>query len=393
MHDVIVIGGGISGMSFAHYCAEAGLETLVLERGERAGGCVQSWRQADGFWAELGAHTCYNSYTALLAILEKRGALDRVRARAKVPFRLLVGDEVRSIGKELHVFELLRSVPRIFGSHKAGKTVREYYGRIVGKRNYDRVFGPLFAAVPSQPADDFPADMMFKKRTRRKDVLRSFTLEGGLSTLIEVMAATPKVTVRTGTTVTGIARSDRGFAVQLAAAGSEPARFVALAAPPDTAASLVREVSPAAAQALARIQVTAIDTLGVVVPRERARIAPFAGIIPLDGRFFSVVSRDTVPDDRHRGFAFHARPGTAEDERLGLASALLGLERTGFEHTTRREVVLPSPRLGHPEIASAVDAAVAPLPLFVTGNYFGGLSLEDCVLRSRAEVERLLKMR
>ena len=37
--DAIVIGAGISGLSFASYAAAAGLRTLVIERTGRVGGC------------------------------------------------------------------------------------------------------------------------------------------------------------------------------------------------------------------------------------------------------------------------------------------------------------------------------------------------------------------
>ena len=50
---------------------------------------------------------------------------------------------------------------------------------------------------------------------------------------------------------------------------------------------------------------------------------------------------------------------------------------------------MPAPALGHAEIVRDVDAALAGGRLAVTGNYFAGLAIEDCVLRSRAEWERI----
>jgi len=41
-------------------------------------------------------------------------------------------------------------------------------------------------------------------------------------------------------------------------------------------------------------------------------------------------------------------------------------------------------------VVRAVDQALARTPIYVTGNYFAGLSIEDCVLRSRDEAQRLL---
>lgn len=36
--EVVVIGGGIIGMSIAYYTAKAGMDVMVVERGEIAGG-------------------------------------------------------------------------------------------------------------------------------------------------------------------------------------------------------------------------------------------------------------------------------------------------------------------------------------------------------------------
>ena len=60
--EVIVVGGGISGIAFAWKAARAGRSVLLLESGTRFGGCLHSHRTADGYWHELGAHTTYNSY-------------------------------------------------------------------------------------------------------------------------------------------------------------------------------------------------------------------------------------------------------------------------------------------------------------------------------------------
>jgi protoporphyrinogen oxidase len=179
--EVLVIGGGISGASFAFHAARAGRRVLLVEKEERVGGCLASERTPAGFWYELGAHTCYNSYRAFLEVLEGCGRLDTLQVRGKSVLRFLRGDDVVA-GKNLLLFlklfdklELLRAVPGWFGASQEGETVRSYCSRFVGPRNYERVLGPMLSAVPSQEAHEFPADMLFKTRERRKQVLRSFT--------------------------------------------------------------------------------------------------------------------------------------------------------------------------------------------------------------------------
>lgn len=387
--DIIVIGGGISGLSFAHYCAKAGRRVLVLERNASPGGCLDSHRIEEGYWFELGAHTCYSSYQALLAILEERGAIDELRPRAKVPFRLYVDGEIRPIARELRISELLFSAPRILWSKKVGRSVREYWEPIVGPRNYQRVLGRLFTGVFSQVADEFPAEMMFKRRPRRKDVLRNYTLSGGLRSAVEIMARNPNIEFAGGAEVQRIRRTERGFAAELADGSAREARWVAVAVPPSSAAPLLSEVAPQAAQAVSQIKDSPIENIGVALRRESTPVEPMAGLFPVDGSFHSAVSRDPVPDPTWRGFAFHFRPGLSFEESLHLIAKVLRTDREKLEHVARSQSRLPSPVSGHADLVRAIDQALAGDSVFVTGNYFGGLAIEDCVLRSRDEAMRL----
>jgi protoporphyrinogen oxidase len=387
--DVIVVGAGISGMSFAHYCARSGLETLVLEKGRSAGGCLQSHRYEDGFWFELGAHTCYNSYRELLGIIEARLGLDRLMERERLPFRLLAGGEIRSIIKELSIWRLFLSALRLPAAVKAGHSVAEYYGRIVGARNYERVFGPLLSAVPSQRADGFPADMLFKRRTRRKDIARSFTLRGGLQSVVDAVAEDPHVTLRLSSEVTTVERIERGVRICLDGGETLEARHLVMAVPPPVGVELLREAAPALAAAFGRIGSVTVRSVGVVVRKEAVIVERVAGIIPVDGDFFSAVSRDVVPHPELRAFTFHFGHTISEEEGIRTAVKVLGVERTQVVDVVSREVVLPSPAVGHDEIVREIERACRQTPFFVTGNYFGGLAIEDCVIRSKEEARRL----
>lgn len=387
--DVVVAGAGISGLSFAYRAARAGKQVLVLESGSRPGGSLDSRRTEAGYWFELGAHTAYNSYGGLLEIIEGCGLADKLVPRAKVPFKLYRDGGLLSIGKELSVARALLSAPRIFFTKKEGKTVKEYYSRLVGRRNYDKVLGPFLAAVPSQSADDFPATMLFKKRPRRKDVLRSFTLDGGLGAVIAAIGGQPGITVRTGAEVASVAPEGEGFVVTTAAGASHRVGIVALAAPPPAAASMVRAALPELAEALERIAIAPVHTIGVVVDKTRLSIDAVAGIVPADDIFFSAVSRDTVPDEHYRAFAFHFKPGHDRDECVVRIAEVLGVGPTDLLEVCEKQALLPSPVRGHVEITEAIDRQLAGTRLAVTGNYFAGLAIEDCIERSSAEAARV----
>jgi protoporphyrinogen/coproporphyrinogen III oxidase len=396
-HDVVVLGGGVSGLSFAFHAARAGRTVHVVEQDVRLGGCLDTRTTAGGFWIELGAHTCYNSYGAFIELLEGLDLLGELQPRGKPVLRFLDGDAIlpgKNLGallRGMSLWELARSMPRLIGASPEGKTVRTHYGRIVGDGNYERVLGPMLSAVPSQRADDFPADMLFKKRSRRKDVMRSFTLQGGLGTLAERIRQRPGITVATGRAATAVERDGAGFAITLDGGERLTAELVAIATPPRTAARLLAGVLPDAVGKIGEIGEANVDSLGVVVRADQVARVPYSTfLIPRGDIFHSVVTRDVVPDPTWRGFAFHFQPGHAEADRLARATALLGVARADLADVSQRRTTLPSPVLGHKDVVADLDAALAAQPrLAVTGNWFAGLSIEDCVQRSRAEWQRV----
>jgi UDP-galactopyranose mutase len=397
--DVIVVGGGVSGLSFAWQAAAAGRRPLVLESSPRLGGCIDTRRLGSGFWFEMGAHTAYNSYGGLIEIIEGCGLKERIEPRgdARKRFALLREGRLSLMGPlsvllQFDKGEFLRSAPGGLFRAKDGLTTYAYYSGIVGKRNYDRVLGPFLAAVPSQSADAFPASgpgSLFKKRRRRKDVPRSFTLRGGLSTVAEGVAGQPAIETRTGATVREVRRAGAGFEVAVQDRGTLAAKVVALAVPPSMAAALVRGAFPELSGQLARVRMCTVETAGTAVAREKVALPDLAFLVPVDDVFYSVVTRDPVPDARWRGFAFHFRPGRGRDDRARRMAAVLGVMPGDLEETTEKIAMLPSPVLGHGDLVREIDRVIAGRRLAVTGNYFEGLAIEDCVLRSRAEWRRV----
>lgn len=388
----IVIGGGISGLSLAHRAARDGFATLVLEGSERLGGCINSWSFPDcgDFWIETGGHTCFNSYGNLLETLDELDLTSQVKPKAKKLSYTIVRDGMRSsIMSTLRYGELLLSLPGLFRS-KEGKRVADYYGKGLGARNYAELFGPAFRAVICQPADDFPADLLFRRKPRRKELIKSFTFEHGLSDMIRTIAAGERIEVRLGQAVESIGREGDGFSVLLRD-GALKCRYLTLAIPPDQAARLLPNDYADARAAMADIEIAELDTVGLCVPSgEVADLAPLAGFIAVDEPFYSMVSRDYVPDTGYRGFTFHFRPDSlSEDERIATACRALGIKKDllcGYVFVRNR---LPALRVGHRERVAAVDSALAGTRLAITGNWFYGVSIEDCCTRSQEEYARV----
>ena len=136
--------------------------------------------------------------------------------------RVFADGEVKSLFGRINYLELLVSLPRAAWLRRDDATVEEFYGGILGRGNYERLFRHFFNAVPSQETDQFPADLLFKSRPRRKDVLRSYTLAGGLQSISERVVATAGVEFVAGAEVRKIQRDGSGFTVTTAADSTVP---------------------------------------------------------------------------------------------------------------------------------------------------------------------------
>lgn len=390
--DHIVIGAGISGLGAAHFANRRGIRTLVLESSDRIGGCINSQRfeQLGGFWTEAGGHTCFNSYGNMLSILDDLGLTAQVQAKEKVGYRLWKDGKQRSIASALHILEAARSIPRLFTATKAGRRVADYYGTVLGRRNYQDLLRHAFAAVICQPADDYPAEVLFRRKPRRKDVIKAFTFAGGIGTIPSAIAAQKALEVRTGQPVAAVEPADEGFLIRMPDGSGISCRHLTLAVPPDVAARLMPAGFEAARDAIAGVGMSEIDTLVLAFRNDDLTLPPLAGLIAVEDAFYSAVSRDFLPDPAYRGFAFHFRPGvldaTAQIERacraLGVAS-----DRIAAQARVRNR--LPALRAGHDALVQRLDAALAGTRLGVTGNWFLGVSMEDALTRSRSESDRL----
>ena len=342
------------------------------------------------FWIELGAHTCYNSYRNLIDVMEDCGIAGQITSRAKVPFSLLVKNKVKSFPSQINFLELFASIPRALFVKKEGQTVASYYGSILGKKNFKKVFSALFSAVPSQNADDFPADALFKKRERRNDILKHYTMKNGLESIISAISAHDELSIKNGVEINSIEKTVAGFTLKTTK-GNFTSKKLSICTSVTSAPKLIGSVSSELADQISKIKFQKIESMGVIVPKEASGLKPFAGLVPLEDAFFSAVSRDTIPNKDYRGFTFHFKPELlSKNQKIEKICAVLGISVDQVIELHERLNIVPSLRLGHKELVNGIDALLKDTNIFLSGNYFAGLSIEDCVSRSKTEIERMI---
>jgi len=386
-YDMIVVGAGISGLSLAYQVAQSGKKVLVLESENRIGGCLNThYHDKNDFWVEMGAHTFYATYTNLIHLIQQSGLEKDIVAREKVGMKVFT-DKQEKIMSRVNKFELLCSCSNLFFSKRDGKTVKEYFGKIVGKKNYEKVFNRMFSAVIVQKADDFSAEFFLKRRkTKSKSHPKSFVLKKGMQSLMQALTLSDDMTVLSNQKVSDITK-DGGYQVKTESGKEFTTKDIAFAVSPAAAGEMLTKVSSELSTLLKEYQTKNITSRTVVLPKEKVTFDPVSFIIPLQGSCLAMVTRDVLSHNESRGFSFHfeERDGSKENQEQFM-SELLGVEQLGESKEANHQ--LPVLELGHGKRIEAIKRLAEKESIYLTGNYFNGLSLEDCVERSTQEFER-----
>ncbi len=396
-YDCIVIGGGISGISFAHYLKNAGKKVLIVEKKNRTGGQIQTGHSSvnTDYWFEMGSHTCYNSYTSLLSIVNETQNNELIQPLQKHSFVLYSSGKIKSLFSEVSKLPMILCCFKYFFADKTGKTTREYFRPLVGAKNYDKLFRNAFKAVICQPADDYPAEIFLKKRKERyKEHPRRVTFKNGLSSIFNSVVEKENIEVQLSSEITSIRKVENIFSLETKDGRIFQARNIALASSPRISSSLLKDTETELSELLSTIPLFHSESLNVVIPKEKLALKEIAGIISLSDDFLSAVSRDLVRDEHLRSFTFHFEKGKKnKEETINLICEVLGVSPADIIEQTYTEHTLPAMRLEHLHMDAKVNEKRKDDAIYILGNYFYGLSLEDCVNRSKQEAERFLNSR
>jgi protoporphyrinogen/coproporphyrinogen III oxidase len=348
---VVVVGGGIAGLSAALELAEAGLSVTVVEAGDRFGGKIATNR-VDGLVVEGGADSFLSTKPAGLALVERLGISDRLvnsRAEDRRTFVWSRGQlrelpEGLVLGSPARAWSLLRSgllspagAARLVGDvvvrrrssgddGRAGppapeETVAEFFTRRLGPEAYTRVVEPLLAGIHAGDATKLSLPATFPRFVDMErdhgGLVRAaigarlprsggkgtpvgsvpagrtpfVSFQTGMGELIEALEARLRsrgVELRSGQAVATIRAGDRGYEVVLEGGGALPAVAVILATPAPVSAILVRSVCPVAATTLEEIEHASTATVSLAYRTEDVGTPPVG--------YGFVVPRD---EDRH----------------------------------------------------------------------------------------------
>ena len=441
--DVVIIGGGVSGLSAACELKGRGYNVVVLERQARSGGNAQSERFG-GFLMEHGPSSV-NAQAMETVGLSRDLGLDTLRTELSsgVKSRYLVGDGSLQ-GISTHPLGFLMSgylSPRarlrlmaemLVPGRKSGteETISEFWTRRFGREFSDKVIDPLVAGLYAGNADElsvgavFPAIVEMERQfgsisraviskrlaNGKMPGRRLFSWMDGIATLPAALAADLGDAVRTGVAVTAINRTLSGFEIKTANSRKLAARAVIIATQPHVSAALLEKMDAGGAQAVSEIAAPSVavaylgfrrnqvehplDGLGYLAPAGEKRL--------LSGALFpSSMFQNRAPEGHVAISGYVGGARAPEMARMSVEDItavaleefrdLLGVKGQPVVSRVRQwSQGLPQLTTGHAQRLKRIEKTEQRFPgLFVTGNYFTGPAVATCVKQSLETSKRL----
>jgi oxygen-dependent protoporphyrinogen oxidase len=454
--DVVIVGGGIAGLSCAYELQKRGVPFTLLEAGTRPGGVIFSER-VDGFTIDAGPDSLLIQKPEGMELCQELGLGDRL-VSTKLPrgayvqrggkLHPLPAASVLGIPTQLAPFlrtdlfswaGKVRMAGELFVSAKrdgGDESIAGFIERRFGREAVTYLAEPLLAGIHAGDVNRLSIGALFPRfvESERKygSLLKAFrrgrptgqsaegvfkSLPGGLSELIAALVAgLPPGSIRLRAPVERIsagAGSGR-FRVETSQQDSIDARAVVLATPAFVTAKVVGDLDAELAERCAAIPYTSIATVALAFDR-------YAVAHPLEGSGF-VVPRvehspilaaswlsskwpNRAPEGRAllRAFIGGARDPEAlqrSDEELAGQSLAALTPLLGIRGAPLMTRVYRWPRanaqheVGHLDRIAHIDRIVARHPgLFVTGSAFRGVGIPDCIADGRATARAIADSR
>ena len=324
--QVVIVGGGISGLATAHYLhghLGGDVELTLVEGGSQLGGKVAN-QQFSGHLVDTGPDALLVRVPEMAALLEDLGLGDQIVAPASLGAHVWSRGKLRRLptgtlfGIPDRLIPLMKSglmspaglaraaldlvLPHL-GTSTSDPSIADLVTPRLGSQVFDRLVEPLLGGVHAGRAAELSAHSTVPDIERLARNNRSLylglrkmrrhappstgapvlvTLTGGLGRLVEALVARlAGDDLRLNVAVRGIARIDTGYRVDLADGQSIGADAVILATPAFATAGLLAELAPDAAAVLAEIPYVDVATIWLSYPRSAVGR-------PMDGTGFLV---------------------------------------------------------------------------------------------------------
>lgn len=450
MH-LVIIGGGITGLSAAWEAQQRGISYTLLEASDRWGGkVVSSEIRVNGsrFLVDGGPDTIVTRKPEAWDLTNELGILDQVENPGSEtrgiyvldnaspqpiplsPFRFISSPLMTTRGKLRLIAEPFQPARKDDGDESLGDFVR----RRLGQEALDKFIGPVLGGIyntdpnvqsimvssPVMREMEKESGSLFlaaigrafrprKKATNGAKKPRFITYKNGLQGIVDGLTNQLTGDLRLNSKVQSIKKDKSGYQIELTNKDVISADAVVVATLANVASGLIKDISEEASKMLGKIRHNHIGTVslvykesdmpgnldinGLMIPRQEKR--------SIDAVTFS---SKKMPQRFSSGYAVlrifigGGKPEVAElsDERLleviqGELLDLLGIAALPVAHKIFRwEKGFPQAQVGHLEMVDEIETHLPP-NIALAGSSYRGIAVPDCIRQGREAVKKLIK--
>ncbi len=423
MSRIVIIGGGLSGLSLAIRLRErmTAARITVLEKRAQPGGNISTVHR-DGFRVECGPNGIFDAKPSTIQLCRDLGLGDRLIVASEASRKnryLFVDGKLQALPGSLWLFlkspllswrgkmnilmeKYRRRVANVQEDESIAAFARRRAGKEVAEVLADAVVTGIHAGDPEllSVAATFPRLPQFERehgsvsrgfraasRKRREEAeargekphpQRLWSFREGLHVLVDAMRERLGESVVAGVSARRVQRTESSWLVEGDGRDSWEADAVILAAPAHEQASMIEELDPSLASEMWSIpysrvavvalgfranEVPAVDGFGYIAPQNTRR--DLLGV-----QWCSSIFPDRAPDGMvlwralcggwHRGeVADWADEKLVNAVRAELRLAMNVSADPVFQHIARWPAAIPQYMIGHPERVKRIEAKVA----------------------------------
>lgn len=416
--NVLVVGGGLSGIAAALRLREAGADARIVEPGS-LGGKARTEALTPDWRVEHGPHSFTGRADAVRVLAHSLGIGDRVESadgNARARYLLRAGRLRRAGPGLLMSWPILKGIFRRV-EDPPDVSVYEWFASRLGVPFADGPLGAMTAGIWATSPDRIDMETGFAGIHRvvrqhgtivgalvRRDrgPMGTFTIRGGLGALGDAARVMLGQSGVAAVAAEGLSADGTGWTMTTAQ-GPLHADALVLAGDARSSAQLLRTLAPDAAQTLDAVEYSPLavahwTAADARYPRGFGFLAePASRVHSLGTLFVGDVLRDRAPVG-FRSFATmfadsaitedHARTAIEAEHRL-LTGHAVALERL---HIIRHARAVSVPRPGHAKRMAALRAAL-PAGVTLAGAYLGAGAMDDAVRSGLAAAATLLNQR